>query len=221
MLIINKATRKEREFVRREDEILLAARFLFAMGDWEAVTVAEIAAGCEIGKGTFYKHFSSKEELYARLALDFGSALLTKLDQHTRVGSAIDDLYAMTKMAFRWHLDDPVGDRLCKYCDRPEFQKRLNSQYQQRFRDQHDRFERFFAGILAQGAAQGQFPQIPMAPVLYGTHAAFLGALEMVRSGMYKMKDPGLNEEAFLGYVTDYMLAGILGMGTLMQLDHS
>ena len=65
-------SRKERAFSLREAEILEAARVLFAIGDWEAVTVADIAQRAEIGKGTVYKHFASKEELYARIALDFG-----------------------------------------------------------------------------------------------------------------------------------------------------
>ncbi|MBF0455945.1 MAG: TetR/AcrR family transcriptional regulator [Magnetococcales bacterium] len=212
-----KPSRKERAFSRREEEILQATRELFSIGAWESVTVADIAIRAEVGKGTVYKHFARKEEIYARLALDFGASLLNELDQLPRVGNAIDDLYALTRMAFRWHLDDPIGNSLCKFTDRPEFQQRLSLEYQQQFRDQHDRFERFFAGLLAQGVAQGLFPQVPMAPVLYGTHAAFLGALEMIRTGMYQMPNPAVSEEVFLEHVTDYMLAGILGMGTLLE----
>ena len=110
-----------------------------------------------------------------------------------------------------------MGDRLCRYTDRPEFQQRLSAIYQQRFREHHDRFERFFAALLAEGAAQGYFPTVPMAPVLYGTHAAFLGAMEMVRSGAYRMPDPTLNAETFLDHVTDYMLAGIMGMKIILE----
>ncbi len=210
-------SRKERVFSLREAEILQAARELFASGDWETVTVADIARRAEIGKGTVYKHFASKEELYARLALDFGQELLRELENQPRCGNAIDDLYALTRLAFNRHIADPVGDRLCKYTDRPEFQQRLSPAYQQRFRDQFDRFERFFAILLAEGAAQGHFPTLPMNPVRHGIHAAFLGAMEMVRSGAYRLPDPELNVDTFLDYVTDYMLAGILGMKIILE----
>src|SRR5262245_63776011 len=63
--------RRAREFVRREGEILSSALQLFRGDDWQTVTVEQIAQHAEIGKGTVYKHFASKDEIYARLALDF------------------------------------------------------------------------------------------------------------------------------------------------------
>src|SRR4051812_11157804 len=68
--------RKAREFNRREQEILAAALQLFRRDEWQTVTVEQIAQQAEIGKGTVYKHFASKDEIYARLALRFHRGIL-------------------------------------------------------------------------------------------------------------------------------------------------
>ena len=63
-------SRKAREFQRRELEILEAARELFEKQDWLTVTIQQISDQAEIGKGTVYKHFATKDEIYARLLLE-------------------------------------------------------------------------------------------------------------------------------------------------------
>ncbi|NBC47762.1 MAG: TetR family transcriptional regulator [Gammaproteobacteria bacterium] len=68
--------RKQRQFVNREREILVAALELCSTPDWETVTVSEIARRAEVGKGTLYKHFASKDELLFRLMMDFYRGLL-------------------------------------------------------------------------------------------------------------------------------------------------
>ena len=54
---MNRAERKEREFKRRERDILEAAERLFMNYDWQTVTTQQIADEAGIGKGTIYKHF--------------------------------------------------------------------------------------------------------------------------------------------------------------------
>jgi len=61
---------QEHLFQQREGLLLAAARQLFQAQPWDRVTIAELAQQAGIGKGTVYKHFPSKEALYARLVLD-------------------------------------------------------------------------------------------------------------------------------------------------------
>ena len=58
---------KAREFQRREDELLQAALEVSNCDDWQTVTIEQIAQKAEIGKGTVYKHFAAKGDMYARL----------------------------------------------------------------------------------------------------------------------------------------------------------
>ena len=70
------AERKIREFKRREEEILQAAFELFKKNGIENTTLEKIAQATEIGKGTIYKHFKSKHEIYAILFLSACTGLL-------------------------------------------------------------------------------------------------------------------------------------------------
>ena len=71
VFFMQKEPRKVREFRRREQEILDTALKLFLDLGEDSVTVEMIADAVGIGKGTIYKHFKSKAEIYLRLMLDY------------------------------------------------------------------------------------------------------------------------------------------------------
>lgn len=78
-------------------DILRAAKDLFAEGGYDAVSVAGIAARAGVSKGNVFHHFGSKEELYfavIRSAVDratehFQRAVASEADPATRVDAAI------------------------------------------------------------------------------------------------------------------------------------
>lgn len=57
-------SRKEREKLSRQKEILKAARELFVSKGFRETTLDEIAHHAEFGKGTLYNYFASKEEIF-------------------------------------------------------------------------------------------------------------------------------------------------------------
>ena len=57
-------SRKEREKLARQQEILKAARELFVTKGFRETTLEEIARLAEFGKGTLYNYFASKEDLF-------------------------------------------------------------------------------------------------------------------------------------------------------------
>lgn len=73
------ADRKAREFERREEDIIQAAFDLFAEHGIESVTIDMIAEQAEVGKGTIYKHFSSKNDIFAVLTIRQGQELIEAL----------------------------------------------------------------------------------------------------------------------------------------------
>lgn len=66
----SRPSRREREKSRHREEILLAARDLFAAKGFHAVTMHEIAERAEYAIGTVYALFKNKEDLYWNLLLD-------------------------------------------------------------------------------------------------------------------------------------------------------
>ncbi len=73
--------RRKREHINREKIILQSAKKLFFKNGFFAVTVEKIAEISEIGKGTVYSHFKSKEEIYARVFEEGLSTLLQYLKE--------------------------------------------------------------------------------------------------------------------------------------------
>lgn len=67
MADLEKASQKAREFRQREEEVLQAALDLFLEHGEDKVTVEMIAEKVGIGKGTIYKHFETKDEIYLLL----------------------------------------------------------------------------------------------------------------------------------------------------------
>ena len=100
--------RKIREFRRREQEILDTSLKLFLDKGEDTVTVEMIADAVGIGKGTIYKHFKSKAEIYLRLMLDYERDLNDLLQ-------AVDydrDEDSLSRAYFEYRMRDPKRYRL-------------------------------------------------------------------------------------------------------------
>ena len=106
---LEKATRKAQEFRQREQQILDAALQLFLSLGEDRVTVEMIADRVGIGKGTIYKHFETKNEIYLLLLLryeeDLGD-LFASISEH-------DDKERLAREYFRFRINDPARYQLC------------------------------------------------------------------------------------------------------------
>jgi AcrR family transcriptional regulator len=68
-------TRQERRKERTRTSLLDATRALMGRRGLDAITIADIAAEADVGVGTFYNHFATKEEIVQRAAdREFGRA---------------------------------------------------------------------------------------------------------------------------------------------------
>lgn len=108
---MDKAKQKVQQFRQREQAILDAALSLMLEHGEEKVTVEQIAETVDIGKGTIYKHFTSKSEIYIRLLFDY------ELQVKDRLTTAIEladqgDYAAPAKVYFESRISDPVRYRL-------------------------------------------------------------------------------------------------------------
>lgn len=105
---MQKESRKVREFRRREQEILDAALSLFLVQGEDSVTVEMIAEAVGIGKGTIYKHFKSKAEIYLRLMLDYEQ----DLNELLHSAKVDQDKEALSRTYFEFRMRDPQRYRL-------------------------------------------------------------------------------------------------------------
>ena len=198
--------RKEREFKRREQEILGAALTLFNRDDWQTITVEQISQEAEIGKGTVYKHFESKDEIYARLALNFHRQILAKLQQLDPAQDVISRLRTITRIFWEEHLKSREHHRLAMYCMRDDFRRNISEATRQEFEALDAAFAELIHGILQQGIDEGIFPRKPLPLLLFGAQAAIKGAIMMAWSGCLKGTDPN----QYLEEITNFILAGLV-----------
>lgn len=64
----------------RREEILLAAYEEFALKGFDAASLSIIIKKLQLAKGSFYRYFNSKKDLYAYLIMDASSRRLKNLD---------------------------------------------------------------------------------------------------------------------------------------------
>jgi AcrR family transcriptional regulator len=82
--------RKERERERRRQQIMVAAKRVFADKGFNKATMEDIAKEAELSPGTLYLYFKNKDELYASLSLRILQYLLMRLEHVNRTTSETD-----------------------------------------------------------------------------------------------------------------------------------
>ena len=203
------AERKEREFRRREREILDAAARLFESDDWQQVSIDRIAQEAEIGKGTVYLHFPSKEAIFGRLTLEFARGILERLraidaglPPTQRLGEAI-------RIFFDAHLQRPSQHRIVEHCSLDEFRRRVDDGTRSELQAVDDQIFALIHGILHDGIRAGVFPDRPVETMLIGAHATVIGALRLLAGGCPAMDGPA-DPQSLVPEVTRFVLAGLM-----------
>jgi len=195
--------RKIREFERREQEILSAALELFSGERWESVTVTQIAKQADIGKGTVYKHFASKDEIYARLALDFFNGLLERSRQ-IQLG---DDPVVNMREAFRdalvYHLEHQEYANVRQYVFRAGFWERLSKTYVEAFEKLDAEFGNWANEGIERGIQSGVFNAQPLQTVRMGLDALFNGAVSQLWGNRCWME---VDPESYIEQIVDYAM---------------
>lgn len=197
--------RKQREFERRGQEIKAAALRLFKGPDWESVTVDQIAAASDIGKGTVYKHFPSKDAIYADLANDFQLALLAKLNTIDPDLPVLARLRESTRLVLATHLASREQHRVYIYCSREEFRARLATPIALSMQRVDQRVGEYSQQLLIQGMEQGIFPRQPISQLLFGAQSAVWGAIQLIWSGYLGP----INQEQYLDALMRFIIAGL------------
>jgi AcrR family transcriptional regulator len=73
--------RKHREREQRRQQIMIAAKKLFAAKGFSRATIEDIAKEAELSPGTLYLYFKNKDELFAALSIKILKYLITRLEK--------------------------------------------------------------------------------------------------------------------------------------------
>lgn len=202
--------RKRREFQRRERDILDAALSLLGGDDWRSVTVEAIAERAEVGKGTVYKHFDSKEEIYAQLALDFQRLLLRRLETVRTGPAAGGRIRPIIRALWETNRAHPEYHRILEYATRAEFVRNLPARLQREWQENQRRQLEIYLEPLREGVAAGEFPDLPVEQLFVGPQATVNGAILALWSGWFDR--PDADPEAYIDAICAFVAAGLAGL---------
>lgn len=132
------------------ERILAGASELFADRDFETVSIDEVAALAKVGKGSVYRQFASKEELYAAVVMDG----LQRLQAEIRA--------ALPQAGtFREQFAGVVHRILVFFWPRRQFfalirdPKALPSRLEQQYRAQRGELARLVESVISEGIESG------------------------------------------------------------------
>lgn len=205
--------RKQREFEQRQEDILDTALALCSTHEFESVTVEQIAEKAGIGKGTVYKHFSSKDELFFRINIRFYRGLLKLLKDHEGSGSLIEQFRDIIEQSFYYHIEHREYRYIVEYCDRLDFMERAEPAWSDDFLALDRAFMEWGEPLIQAGIDDGIFEDRPVTEIMLGMEACFEGAITM----LWADKDwcpisKNASETEIIHAVTNFILAGLVGM---------
>lgn len=109
-------SRKERERLTRESEVLSAAEKLFTRKGYENTTMDEIAKEAEFTKRTLYQYFISKENLFYAVIINGVKQLISYVEEEMAAGkTGLGKIQGMRAASYRFVKEFPDIYRLMNY----------------------------------------------------------------------------------------------------------
>jgi len=101
--------RKQREKAYRETSILEAAKKVFLAKGLIAATIDDIAAEAELGKGTLYRHYRSKEDIMLAISEQATQELYVLYTKAaTENGTGLEKVLSMMRGYYSFVIDNPA-----------------------------------------------------------------------------------------------------------------
>jgi AcrR family transcriptional regulator len=175
-------TRQDRRRARTRAELLAAAKRLLASKGFHGTKIADIAAAADVGTGTFYLHFPTKEALFADLVK--ATALRAK-DEIDRAKASVADPRAQARVA---------TETFFRFADRNRDVFKIlfghSAQFNELLREVHQLFIVDAEESHARGVAAGAFQAFRPAIVAQG----IVGLLSQVVSWWIEHDDIAIEE---------------------------
>lgn len=207
-----KSERKQREFERREQDIIDAAYALFREQDYTTVTIEQIADKAGVGKGTIYKHFQSKEEICARIIINLNKAAYKDVEL---IGNdpTLDFRQRLQKLSeYNWDInmrEEGFLSKLIAQMMRGDFFHKLSPEVRENYMAIGLRQQNLLLQLVEKAITDGDI--LPMSPTsaLNCISAAMDGA--MYRAWLLKASGSDISQlrQAYITELTDFIYRGI------------
>lgn len=206
-------TRKQRDFALRERDILDCTLELLAESELRDLSVEKIAKLTGIGKGTLYKHFECKDDLYAKLFL-LGIAIL--LQQYRKIIAdecltGLQQMRAIIIYTLKYHQGNAIHRKIHLAFKQGGYRYRISDGYKLALEKAEKTTIELFSLALVKGIEDGEVNMnIPFEVLIMGLSSTFEGAIihmqtsDLHKSSMCKLKDQ------FIPMMADYMMSTMI-----------
>lgn len=200
-------TRKEREFIKRGDEILETAKSLFKKQNPSLVSMDMIAQEVGIGRGTLYLHYKGKDELMLRIVLNRHKELLADLEK-IDLTLAGEDLARKTVRVYLEHnINSPEDYLMQKKCEENIIKENAGETILNEVEEERLKRMAIMEKIFLRLKEDGKIRDIPPYLLAGATWGMLKGALDVIVSGYFKQEIA--DEEMFFQLVENLLFYGL------------
>ena len=180
--MLKKSTVKKR-FAEREETIVKTAMDLFAAHGVEAVSIDMIADRAGIGKGTVYKHFSSKNDIYATLAIRHSDQMMVCLNRIPQDAPVLVQLKRTMREIWDFHISDIPRLAVFHKCQQLLAREALSPDLLILFEHQRHRRNQFIRGMIRKAIDEEIFVDTAMGDLTAVAVGLFSGVFELILQG--------------------------------------
>ncbi len=172
-------SRKEREIEQRKDFILQKAEKLFLSQGYDDTTMDQIAEESEFSKGTVYKYFLSKDEIYLTLGIRAYQMIIEKTKKFIkREEPGIAQLMAVGKAYHEFYKGAPdyamvfhhIGDKFLDIANKPKKELTTN---EKAYLEQSNAYRDLFVGVIVEAIKNNKL-RTDKDPIMIGITLATL-----------------------------------------------
>ncbi len=178
---LTKISQKAREFRQREATILDCAERLFIEQGEDKVTVEMIADEVGIGKGTIYKHFETKNQIYLVLMLRYEN----ELAELFRSLQQIDDPESLFREFLRFRVQAPDRYLLFDRLEGKLVTEKEVSSLVHKLHDVRASNRDYLSDFIRRRIAEGSLMEAPIEYHIGAAWALVHGTCSLIKSDFY------------------------------------
>lgn len=201
------ALRKDREFQRREQEIITAAKSLFMTHGPDRVSVDLIVQQVGIAKGTVYRHFQSKDDIFAVICINYLVDLCERLSQNNKTRPISSQIRFLGRTYLEYSLGDLEAYRLYRDLRHRIIPEKLDAGIRKRLDDQYRELKNLILAVIEPGIAQQILPAADPEHLFVLGFGLLDGTLDTLLQGPFDVRLR--NPEAFLRMAQDVLTRAI------------
>lgn len=187
-------SRRERKHAEIRARILAVALRLFGEKGLEAVTVEEIAEAADIGKGTVYNYFATKEDIVVAFMVEMEKKVQARVSRFLTLEAPLDEILAEF-IRFQFRLKKPYHQFVRVFMGQMFMRTEQFLPYMVEMQKVIDPpLQKLFEGLRERGLLRRDVP-IPELIIIFKTIHMGISALSAVEGPPFRQTEKTLKQE--------------------------